>query len=228
MAGLPFFQNVYSLLLSLSVVASLSCFVLAAIQLRAEGGVNYDANGGFFKWLFWGAVMLTLPSISLWLSSEGIQASVVTAGGSGGTAGYVAMISRPISDFTYNYLVPHIVPVLAAALVFKAVLDGAEGLSPLPSIIAALFLLSIQGFFTVAMSWGNNADPYGTASLLMSMFQYAAYTLSPLIGALCIVGAIINYIRGAGWGHLVFSGLGFLSLTGLWALVQVFAGVSVR
>ena len=226
MAIPPFFQNVYSLLCSLSVVASLSCFVLAALRLRAEGGVNYDTNGGFFKWLFWGAVMLTLPSISLWLSAEGVQISVVNVGAT--NVGYVAMISRPITDFVNNYLVPHIVPVLAAALVFKAVLDGSEGLSPLPSIVAALFLLSINGFFSMAAGWGNNSDPYGTASLLMKMFQYAAYTLSPLIGALCIVGAIINFIRGKSWGHLVFSALGFLSLTGLLALVQTFAGVSVQ
>jgi len=222
----PFLQNVYSLLSSLSVVASLSCFVLAALRLRAEGGVNYDTNGGFFKWLFWGAVMLTLPSINLWLSSEGVQVYGTTVAAM--NAPYVAMISRPVTDFVYSYLVPHIVPVLAAALVFKAVLDGSEGLSPLPSIVAALFLLSINGFFIMASSWGNNSDPYGTANLLMSMFQYAAYTLSPLIGALCVVGAIINFIRGKSWGHLVFSALGFLSLSGLWALVQTFAGVSVQ
>ena len=223
----PFLQNVYSLLSSLSVVASLSCFVLAALRLRAEGGVNYDANGGFFKWILWGAIMLTLPSITIWLRSEGIQIDVLTVGSSGGVS-YVTMIERPVTDFVYNYLVPHIVPVLAAALVFKAVLDGAEGLSPLPSIVAALFLLSIQGFFTMASTWENNSNPYGTANFLMSMFQYAAYTLSPLIGAMCVVGAIFNYVRGNTWGHLVFSALGFLSLTGLWLLLQTFAGVTVQ
>lgn len=223
----PFLQNVYSLLSSLSVVASLSCFVLAALRLRAEGGVNYDANGGFFKWILWGAVMLTLPSITIWLKAEGVQINVLTVGASNGVS-YVAMIERPISDFVYNYLVPHIVPVLAAALLFKAVLDGAEGLSPLPSIVAALFLLSIQGFFVMASTWENNSNPYGTANFLMSMFQYAAYTLSPLIGAMCIVGAIFNFVRGNAWGHLVFSALGFLSLTGLWLLLQTFAGVTVQ
>lgn len=223
----PFLLNVYSLLSSLSVVASLSCFVLAALRLRAEGGVNYDANGGFFKWLLWGSIMLTLPSISIWLRAEGVQINVISVGASNGVS-YVAMIERPIADFVNNYLVPHVVPVLAAALVFKAVLDGAEGLSPLPSVIAALFLLSIQGFFVMVSGWGNNSDQFGTADLLMSMFQYAAYTLSPSIGALCIVGAIVNFVRGNSWGHLVFAALGFLSLSGLWLLLQTFAGVTVQ
>ncbi|MGA8043497.1 MAG: hypothetical protein WCA37_11900 [Terracidiphilus sp.] len=47
------------------------------------------------------------------------------------------------NDFVSDVLVGHIVLVVAASLVFKAVLDMSQGYNPLASIIAALFLLGV-------------------------------------------------------------------------------------
>jgi len=42
-----------------------------------------------------------------------------------------------------------------------------------------------------------------------------------------ICPAIVNYVRHRPWGGLVASGLAFLSVTGIWALVTHFAGVNL-
>jgi hypothetical protein len=63
--------------------------------------------------------------------------------------------------------------------------------------------------------------------MLMSMFGYAANRISPIVGGLALSGAILNYVRHRPWMGLVASGLGFLSVTGIWALVQTFAGVNL-
>jgi hypothetical protein len=31
---------------------------MAGFQLREEGGTNFSSNGGFFRWILWGAVFL--------------------------------------------------------------------------------------------------------------------------------------------------------------------------
>ena len=58
-----FVSEISGMLVTLLPVAALGSIVLAGLRLRGEGGINYDAGGGFFKWLFWGALLLTLPAI---------------------------------------------------------------------------------------------------------------------------------------------------------------------
>jgi hypothetical protein len=70
-------------------------------------------------------------------------------------------------------------------------------------------------------------DSYGVTDMLMSMFGYAANRISPIVGGLALSAAILNYVRHRPWGGLVASGLGFLSVTGIWALVTHFAGVTI-
>ena len=76
------FKAFLALLMSLAIPASLAAFVLAGMKLRNEGGVNYQASGGFLKWLFWGALLLTLPGVSTWLVQE-----TVPGGGAAGIGG---------------------------------------------------------------------------------------------------------------------------------------------
>jgi hypothetical protein len=218
------FQAIIGLLSSLSVVSALAAFVLAGLRLRAEGGVNYDVGGGFFKWMLWGAVFLTLPGIVGWLQLEGVPLNSITTGSI--TTSYGSQIQRIVSDLMNNVIIPGIVPVLAATLVVKAILDAAEGHSPLPSTIAALFLLGIQGFFNLAATW-NDGSTFATVNLLEQMFVYLATVICPLVGALSIGGAVLSYIRNRPWAPLVFTGLAFLCVPGLWALVKAMAGISL-
>jgi len=221
------FQAIIGICSALSVVAALASFVLAGLRLRAEGGVNYDAGGGFFKWILWGAIFLTLPGITTWLTGEGLQVTPITVGSI--STPYGNQIQQIASDFVNNVLIARLVPILAATLVFKAILDTAEGHSPLPSTIGALFLLGVEGLYSLASgSWNEGATAYATTDMLQSMFLYLATVISPLVGALCISGAIFCYVRNKSWSHLVFTGLAFLGVPGIWALVKSMAGVTLN
>lgn len=219
--------DLISILSALAPVACLACFVLAGLRLRAEGGVNYDAGGGFFKWMLWGVVFLTLPGITLYLQQHNIPIQTVTFGSTAASQ-YVQKFEAVAESFVNDIVVARLVPLLAATLVVKAVLDSAEGDSPLPSAIAALFLLGVQGLWSMVMtSWMNPGDPYETTDMLQSMWSYLANSICPLIGGLCISAAILSYVRNRPWGHLVATGLAFLGIPGLWILVKAMAGVTL-
>jgi hypothetical protein len=222
------FRAILGLLMDLAIPASLGAFVMAGMRLRSEGGMNFEASGGFLKWLFWGCFLLSLPGVSSWLVKESVPGAsqLVIAGAT--HAQYTSGIERVTNDFVNDFLVGHVVSVVAASLVFKAILDLSQGTSPLASIIAALFLLGVQGFYNlVTGSWMRSGDSYAVTDMLMSMFGYAANTISPIVGGLALSGAILNYVRHRPWGGLAASGLAFLSVTGIWALIMHFAGVSL-
>jgi hypothetical protein len=72
---------------------------------------NFEASGGFLKWLFWGCLLLSLPGISTWLGNEGVPgASQLSIAGATG-APYTAGVERVTNDFANNFLVGHVVPV---------------------------------------------------------------------------------------------------------------------
>ena len=222
------FRAILGLLMDLAVPASLGAFVMAGMRLRSEGGMNFEAGGGFLKWLLWGCLLLSLPGMSRWLAQESVPGAqqLIIAGATG--APYTAGIERVTNDFVNDVLIGHIVPVVAASLVFKAVLDMSQGYNPLASIIAALFLLGVQGFYNLATgSWMQTGDAYGMTDMLMSMFGYAANRISPIVGGLALSAAILNHVRHRPWGALAASGLAFLSVSGIWALVTHFAGVNL-
>jgi len=222
------FRAILGLLMDLAVPASLASFLIAGMRLRSEGGMNFEASGGFLKWLFWGCFLLSLPGVSTWLGNEAVPgASQLTVAGAS-HAQYTAGIERVTNDFVNDFLVGHVVPVVAASLVFKAILDLSQGYSPLASIVASLFLLGVQGFYNLATgSWMRSGDQYAVTDMLMSVFGYAANTISPIVGGLALSAAILNYVRHKSWVGLAASGLAFLSVAGIWALVQHFAGVSL-
>jgi hypothetical protein len=221
------FRAILGLLMDLTIPAALAAFVLAGMRLRSEGGMNFEASGGFLKWVFWGCFLISVPSVSTWLSGEGIPgAAQFTQAGATGAA-YTAGIEKVTGDFVDNFLVGHVVPVVAASLVFKAVLDLSQGYSPVASIVAALFLLGIEGIWSLATESWLQSGQYGVTDTLMNIFGYAANRISPIVGGLAFSAAILNYVRHRPWAGLVASGLGFLSVTGIWALVKTFAGVNL-
>jgi hypothetical protein len=186
--------------------------------------------------LFWGALLLTLPAVfSATIPGlfSGGPSPVPPSGAGTGTFGAVATsLTTGITSFVTNVLVGRIVPVVAAALCFKSILDSSEGQTPVPSIISALFLLGAQAFWTLAKSWSTSSSSTSTvafapADVLDSMFNYLAMTISPYVAVLCLVGAAINYQRSRPWGLVALSGLAFLSFSGLWSLVTGWMGATI-
>ena len=157
-----FVSEISGFMVTLLPVAALGAFVLAGLRLRGEGGTNYHSAGGFFKWLFWGALLLTLPAVfSATIPGlfSGGPSPVPPSGAGTGTFGAVATsLTTGITSFVTNVLVGRIVPLMAAALCFKSILDSSEGHSPLPSIISALFVLGAQAFWTLAKSWSTSSS----------------------------------------------------------------------
>ena len=151
------FRAILGLLMDLAIPASLGAFVMAGMRLRSEGGMNFEASGGFLKWLFWGCLLLSLPGVSQWLVMRRAWSSNSRLPEP--PERNIPGIERVTNDFVNNFLLGHVVPVVAASLVFKAVLDLSQGSSPLASIIAALFLLGVQGIYNLATgSWMQSGD----------------------------------------------------------------------
>lgn len=199
---------------------------MAGMSLRNEGGVNYQASGGFLKWLFWGALLLTIPGVSTWLVNEKVpSASQMIMAAQ--PAAYTNGMSKLANDFVNDIIIDHFVPVAAAALVFKAVLDQAQGTSPLGSIVAAMFLLGVQGTYKVATGSWMGGGAYSTTDMLMNAFNYAANTISPVVGGLSICAGILGFAQNRPWKNYAVSGLSFLCVTGIWALVKNWTGVTI-
>src|SRR2546427_444087 len=124
-----------NLMLLLAPSASLVCLVLAGISLRREtGGVSFVIGGGFTKWMFWAAIFLTLPGLLTWFTSFGVGAPAV---GGGIGSSWLAGFQGDVSTFVQNFVIGRMVPVLAAFMVLRSILNTAEGGHPLPSILAA-------------------------------------------------------------------------------------------
>src|SRR6202034_1204879 len=103
-----------------------------------EGGVNFQTGGKFQRWTLWTVILLTLPQFLSGFAAQGIT---MPAQGGGIGSAWVARLQTSFSGFVSNVVVAKLIPVLAAFCVLKASLDAAEGQSPLPSVIAGIFLL---------------------------------------------------------------------------------------
>jgi hypothetical protein len=194
--------------------------VLAGIALRQEGGVNFETGGKFQRWIVWSAILLTLPQLLSWLAAQGI--SMPPQGGNINSP-WVTGVETSLTGFISNVLVAKLVPILAAFCVLKAALDAAEGRSPLPSIVAGIFLLSVSSSVQLLQSW-NSGTEFATTDMLTSAWNFLAGTILPEAAGLAIVGAIFNYARHRPFVPLVGSGLAFLSVSAIWQLVQAMAG----
>lgn len=212
--------DLLTLLFDMAVPAAICTMVLAGIALRQEGGVNFQVGGKFQRWMLWSVILLTLPQFLSWFAAQGIT---MPAQGRGIGSAWVASLQTSLSSFVSNVVVAKLVPVLAAFCVMKAVLDAAEGQSPLASIIAGLFLLSVSGTVQLMQSW-NSGSEFATTDMLTSAWNFLAGTILPEAAGLAIVGAIFNYARHRPFMPLVGSGLAFLSVSAIWQLVQAMAG----
>ena len=208
------------LLFGLAVPAAICTMVLAGIALRQEGGVNFQTGGKFQRWLLWSVILLTLPQFLSWFAAQGIT---MPAQGGGIGSAWVASLQTSFSGFVSNVVVAKLIPILAAFCVLKAALDAAEGQSPLASIIAGLFLLSVSGTVQLMQSW-NSGSEFATTDMLTSAWNFLAGTILPEAAGLAIVGAIFNYARHRPFMPLVGSGLAFLSVSAIWQLIQAMAG----
>src|SRR5271167_1153285 len=131
-----------NVLLLLAPSAAFVCLILGGISLRREGGgISFLIGGGFTKWMFWAVVFLTLQPLLNWFSSFGVP---VPLPGGGIATGWLASFQADVAQFVTNFVVQRLVPTLAAFFVLRAILDAASGQHPLPSILAAMFLLGTQ------------------------------------------------------------------------------------
>ena len=131
--------DIIRLLLNLAPLAAVGCLVLAGISLRREGGTNFIIGGGFTKSMFWAVVFLTLPQTLSFLAARGLNVPVPSGGVS---TDWVSNIYGVVLSFMQEMVLARLVPTLAAYFVIRAVLDAAEGNTPLKSVLTAMFLLA--------------------------------------------------------------------------------------
>src|SRR5215471_16488376 len=148
------------ILLGLAPAAALVALVLAGLALRNQG--SFFQNGKFALWVFWAIVMLTLPQLLSWFSGFGVS---VPISGGGGTA-VLNAVQTSVTNFVNSFVVGVFAPVMAAWLVLRAVIDVAEGRSPLFSILGAMFLLSIGTTSTLLGGW-NSHTKFATTDVLL-------------------------------------------------------------
>ncbi len=212
--------DIANLLLQLAPSAALVSLVLAGISLRREtGGVSFVIGGGFTKWMFWAVMFLTLPGLLTWFSSFGV--TMPPLGGSI-TSWWLASFESDVSSFVQSFVMGRMVPVLAAFMVLRSILDTAEGGNPLPSVFAALFLLGAQTTYTLIQQY-NTGTQYATVDVLDSLWTYLASVIMPIAAGLGIFGAIIRFAAGKPAMRLVGVSLAMLCVSGLWYLVEAMA-----
>jgi hypothetical protein len=215
MATPQLLNDVISVLLMLAPSAALLSLVLAGISLRREGTMTLAIGGGFSKWMFWAVVFLTIQPLLSWFTSFGVAASL--PGGGIGT-GWLASFQADVSQFVANFVVQRLVPTLAAFFVLRAILDTASGQHPLPSILAAMFLLGTQSTYALIQSY-NTGTQYATADVLDSLWNHLVGTIMPIAAVLALVGAILNFATRKPFLRLVAVALALLSVSAIWRLV---------
>jgi hypothetical protein len=212
--------DLMKLLFDIAVPAAMCTMVLAGIALRQEGGVNFHTGGRFQRWTLWSVILLTLPQFLSWFAAQGI--SLPPQGGNISSA-WVGSVESSFTNFVSNIVVAKLAPILAAFCVLKAALDAAEGHSPLGSVIAAIFLLSVSGLVQLMQSW-NSGSEFATTDMLSSAWNFLTGTILPEAAGLAVVGAIFNYARHRPFMPLVGAGLAFISVSAIWKLCEAMVG----
>jgi hypothetical protein len=207
-------NDIIQVLLQLAPAAALVALVLAGISLRREGGTT-SIGGGFTKWMFWAVLFVTLSPLLSWFTSFGV-AVPVPAGGIG--TSWLNSFQSDVSNFVSNLVVGRLATTLAAYFVLRSILDAASGGNPLPSILAAMFLLGTQATYTLIQGY-NSGTQFAPADVLDSLWNYLAGTIMPIAAGLAIVGAIINFATRRPALRLIAVALAMLCVSGIWKLV---------
>ena len=211
--------DIANVMMLLAPSAALLCLVLAGISLRHGGGVNFAIGSGFTKWMFWAVIFVTLPGLLILFGSLGVR--VPSLGGSV-SSGWLAGFETSVSGFVQNFVVARMALVLAAFMGLRAILDVAEGESPLPSVLAAFFLLGVQTTYTLIQQY-NTGTQYAISDVLASLWTYLASVIMPTAAALGVFAAIIKFAMGKPAMRLVAVSLALLCVSGLWNLLQAMA-----
>jgi hypothetical protein len=202
-------------LLLLAPSAAVLALVLAGVSLRREGAMTFAIGGGFTKWMFWAVIFLTLQPLLSWFSSFGVTTQLP----SGGIAtGWLSNFRADVSLFISQFVLQRLVPTLAAFFVLRAVLDTASGQHPLPSILAAMFLLGTQTTYSLLQSY-NTGTQYATVDVLDGLWNHLAATIMPIAAVLALIGAILNFATRKPFLRLVAVSLAMLTTSAIWKLV---------
>ena len=208
-------NDTISVLLLLAPSAALLSLVIAGISLRREGTMTFAIGGGFTKWMFWAIVFLTLRPLLSWFTLFGIP---VPLPGGGIATGWLANLQADLAQFVTSFVVQRLVPTLAAFFVLRAILDAASGQHPLPSILAAMFLLGTQTTYNLLKSY-NTGTQYATVDVLDSLWNHLVGTVMPIAAVLALVGAILNFATRKPFMRLVAVALALLTVSAIWKLL---------
>jgi CRISPR-associated Cas5-like protein len=208
-------NDILSLLFLLAPSAALLSLMLAGIALCREGGASFAIGGSFTKWMFWAVVFLTLEPLLGWFPSFGVG---VPMPGGGISTGWLANFQSDIAVFATNFMVGRLVPTCAAYFVLRAILDTASGGHPLPSILAAMFLLGSETTYNLIRSY-NTGTPYAPVDVLDSLWNHLVGTIMPVAAVLALVAAILNFSVRKPFMKQVAVSLALLSVSAIWNLV---------
>src|SRR5258708_40210224 len=148
-------SGIVQLLLQLAPAAAIVALVLAGIRLRREGGTTFVIGGSFTKWMFWATIFATLSPLLGWFTAFGVAAPV-PSGGIG--TSWLSSFQSDVSSFVTSFVVGRLATTLAAFFVLRAILDTASGGHPLPSILAAMFLLGTQTTYSLIHSYNTRSQ----------------------------------------------------------------------
>jgi hypothetical protein len=211
--------DIMNVFLLLTGPAALVCLLSAGIALRREGGTVFWVGGGFSKWMLWAVIFLGLQPTLTWFQFFG--APVFFPPGMGIGTPWLSGIQQDVSNFVSSFIVGRIAPVAAAYFVLRAVLDMASGTGPLPSIVAAMFLLAIASTQNLLSSWTQAGNRFSIAAGLESAWTYLASQIMPVAAGLAICGAIIQFaFNRPGYLRLVMCAGAFLTVSALWILIN--------
>lgn len=211
--------DIMNVFLLLTGPAALVCLLSAGIALRREGGTVFWVGGGFSKWMLWALIFLGLEPTLTWFQFFG--APVFFPPGMGIGTPWLSGIQQDVSNFVSSFIVGRIAPVAAAYFVLRAVLDMASGTGPLPSIVAAMFLLAIASTQNLLSSWTQAGNRFSIAAGLESAWTYLASQIMPVAAGLAICGAIIQFaFNRPGYLRLVMCAGAFLTVSALWILIN--------
>ena len=207
-------NDIARLLIQVAPAMALIALVLAGIALRAEGAGQL-IGGSFAKWMFWAVVLVALPQLLLWFSFFGVPPA--TPGGAAGTT-WIATLRDDITTFVNDFVIARLAITFAACFVIRSIVDATQGKHPLPSILAAMFLLAIPATAGLIASL-QTGTRFAAADILDGLWNYLAGRIMPIAAGLAIIGAIFNFLNNRPAIRLIASAIGFLTVSAVWKLV---------